>query len=338
MKPSPGVPPDRHAAAFGGSPGSPPFAPWRHRLSVLLVACTLVLIFVGGLVTSTGSGLSVPDWPLSYGMVMPPMVGGVFYEHGHRMVASAIGFLTLVLAVWTARAESRAGLRRLAWAALAAVITQGVLGGLTVIFLLPTPISVTHACLAQAFFCMTIALAYGTSREWLAGAPVADDAFGLRSAASLATAVVFLQLLVGAIMRHTGAGLAVPDFPRMFGSWLPPFDQLDQVPVLVHVAHRGGALIVLAVVLRVAVRSQRSRDARFIVPSRLAVALVLVQVGLGAATVLTGKAVTPTTAHVATGAAILGLCWLTTLRARRHLRAATPARSVGAVLGDPALS
>jgi heme a synthase len=338
LKPSPGVPPDRHAATSGGSPGSPPFAPWRHRASVLLVASTLVLIFVGGLVTSTGSGLSVPDWPLSYGMIMPPMVGGVFYEHGHRMVASAIGLLTLVLAVWTARAESRPGVRRLAWGALAAVITQGVLGGLTVIFLLPTPISVTHACLAQVFFCMTIALAYATSREWLAGAPAFDDVAGLRSAASLATGVVFVQLLVGAIMRHIGAGLAIPDFPQMFGRWLPPVGQLDQVAVLVHLAHRVGAVFVFAVVLRLVVRSQRSQDARFIVPARLAMALVLVQVGLGAATVLTGKAVTPTTAHVATGAAILGLCWLTTLRARRHLRAATPAPAMGAALGDPALS
>src|SRR6185369_12971313 len=188
LTPSPGVPREPSAVVVGGSPGVFPFAPWRHRLSVLLVASTLALIFVGGLVTSTGSGLSVPDWPLSYGMVMPPMVGGVFYEHGHRMVASAVGFLTLVLAVWTARAESRASLRRLAWAALAAVIAQGVLGGLTVLYLLPTPISVTHACLAQAFFCITIALAYLTSREWVASTGARDDVAGVRGAAVAATA------------------------------------------------------------------------------------------------------------------------------------------------------
>src|SRR5688572_615520 len=144
------------------------FDAWRHRFAVATVAATLALIFIGGLVTSTGSGLSVPDWPLSYGMLMPPMVGGVFYEHGHRMAATAVGFLTLVLAIWTARAEPRRGVRRLAWAALAAVITQGVLGGLTVIYLLPTPVSVAHACLAQLFFCTMIALATVTSREWIA--------------------------------------------------------------------------------------------------------------------------------------------------------------------------
>jgi cytochrome c oxidase assembly protein subunit 15 len=140
------------------------FDAWRHRFALLLAASTLALIFIGGLVTSTESGLAVPDWPLSYGMLMPPMVGGVFYEHGHRMAASFVGFLTLVLAFWTWRRESRAGVRRLGWAALAAVIAQGLLGGLTVIFLLPTAISVTHACLAQTFFLMTIAMAYATSR------------------------------------------------------------------------------------------------------------------------------------------------------------------------------
>ena len=322
---------------MGGSPGVFPFAPWRHRLSVLLVAATLALIFVGGLVTSTGSGLSVPDWPLSYGMVMPPMVGGVFYEHGHRMVASAVGFLTLVLAIWTARSESRATLRRLAWVALGAVIAQGVLGGLTVLFLLPTPISVTHACLAQAFFCMTIALAYLTSREYLAATPGREDVAGVRGAAGAASAAVFGQLLLGAIMRHIGAGLAIPDFPRVYGRWIPPAEVLEQAPVAVHLAHRAGALVVLAFVLRLALRAIRDGDRRLARPAQIALALVFAQIGLGALTVLTGKAVLPTTAHVATGAAILGLCWFTTLRTRRHLRVAAPARAV-APLGDPAVS
>jgi cytochrome c oxidase assembly protein subunit 15 len=305
---------------------------------VLLVAATLALVFVGGLVTSTGSGLSVPDWPLSYGMVMPPMVGGVFFEHGHRMVASAVGVLTLVLAVWTARAEPRAGVRRLAWGALLAVVAQGVLGGLTVLFLLPTPISVTHACLAQAFFCITIALAYATSREWLDATPSRDDGAGVRRAAALATAAAFVQLLLGAVMRHIGAGLAVPDFPRMYGRWVPPFEVLSQAPVLVHLAHRAGALVVLALVLRLFLRAGRAAETSLAAPARLALGLVLVQIALGALTVLSGKAVLPTTAHVATGAALLGTCWFTTLRARRHLRAPLRSPEVTVPLGDPALS
>lgn len=338
MTRSPGAPSDRAAAHDAGGPrASSAFAPWRHRFSLLLVAATLFLIFAGGLVTSTGSGLSVPDWPLSYGMVMPPMVGGVFYEHGHRMVASAVGFLTLVLAVWTARAESRPAVRRLAWGALGVVIAQGVLGGLTVIYLLPTPISVMHACLAQAFFCITIALAYATSREWREAAP-ADDTRGLRGAATAATVVVFVQLVLGAIMRHIGAGLAIPDFPLMYGRWLPPVEVLENVPVAVHLGHRVGALVVFAFVLRLALRAWRARERRLARLAQLALALVLAQIALGAATVLTGKAVLPTTAHVATGAAILGLCWLATLRARRHLRPPVASTAVAVPLGDPALS
>jgi cytochrome c oxidase assembly protein subunit 15 len=270
-------------------------------------------------------------------MVMPPMVGGVFYEHGHRMVASFVGFLTLVLAVWTARSETRASVRRLAWLALAAVIAQGVLGGLTVLFLLPTAISVTHACLAQTFFCITIALAYLTSREWLSSVGTRDDVAGLRGAAVAATAAAFGQLVLGAVMRHIGAGLAVPDFPRMYGRWIPPAEALEQLPVAVHLAHRAGAIVVLAFVLRLALRGTRDGDARLARPAQIAIALVCVQIALGALTVVTGKAVLPTTAHVATGAAILGLCWFSTLRTRRHLHAAASARGV-AVLGSPAVS
>jgi cytochrome c oxidase assembly protein subunit 15 len=308
--------------------------PWRHRLAALLVASTLVLVFIGGLVTSTGSGLSVPDWPLSYGMLMPPMVGGVFYEHGHRMAASAVGFLTLVLALWTARREPRAGVRRLAWATLGAVILQGVLGGLTVIFLLPPAISVAHACLAQVFFCLTIWLAYATSAEWLASPAAVEDPGGLRGAAATATGLVFLQLFLGALMRHLGAGLAIPDFPLALGGLVPPsFD----LPVAVHFAHRVGAILVLAGVLRLFSACQRSSEPGFLRAGWLILAMVLVQVALGAATVLTGKAVTPTTTHVATGAAILGSCWYVTLRSRRLLRARA-ASAVPAGLGQAALS
>ena len=300
---------------------------WRHRFAVGTVAATLALIFIGGLVTSTGSGLSVPDWPLSYGMVMPPMVGGVFYEHGHRMAATAVGFLTLVLAIWTARSEGRPNVRRLAWAALAAVIAQGLLGGLTVIYLLPTPVSVAHACLAQLFFCTVIAIATTTSREWLAAESSADSS-GVRAAAMVATAAVFVQLFLGAVMRHIGAGLAIPDFPTSFGRWVPP---LDSAAIAVHFAHRLGALVVVALVVRLFVAARRAPDRRFRRPAALLLGLVLVQVGLGAATVLTGKAVTPTTTHVAIGAAVLGSCWWIALRALRLLRhpsaAAVPAVS-----------
>ena len=123
-----------------------------HIYARIVVLVSLFLVFAGGMVTSTGSGLAVPDWPLSYGMLMPPMIGGIFYEHGHRMIATLVGMLTIGLAVWLQRRESRRWLRRLGWGALAAVCLQGLLGGLTVLFFLPTAISVGHAGLAQLFF------------------------------------------------------------------------------------------------------------------------------------------------------------------------------------------
>ena len=293
------------------------FDPWRHRFAVTTAGCTLLLIFIGGLVTSTGSGLAVPDWPLSYGRLMPPMVGGVFFEHGHRMAATFVGLLTTILAVWTARREPRAGVRRLAWAALAAVVAQGVLGGLTVKLLLPTSVSVAHACLAQTFFCIVIALAYSTSPEFIDARAAEEDRAGVGPAAALATGVVFVQLALGAVMRHIGAGLAIPDFPLASGRLVPPFDAPG---VAVHFAHRVGALVVLAAVIHVLLRARRSHEARLVRTASLALALVVLQIGLGGATVLSGRAVVPTTAHVAVGAAVLGTCWLATLRAFRLLR------------------
>jgi cytochrome c oxidase assembly protein subunit 15 len=298
---------------------------WRHRFALLIVGATLVLIFAGGLVTSTGSGLAVPDWPLSYGMLMPPMVGGILFEHGHRMVAASVGFLTLVLAAWTARTERRAGVRRLAWAALGVVIAQGVLGGLTVLFLLPTAVSVSHACLAQAFFCLTIALAYACSSEWLSAVPREGDRSGAGAAASAATILVFVQLVLGALMRHLNAGLAIPDFPLALGRLVPPF---ESVGIAIHFSHRLVAVAVVAAVFRLLLAARRSGLRPLRRTAVLAMALVWIQAGLGALTVLSGKAVLPTTLHVATGAAVLGTCFLATLRARRLLlpsRAPEPA-------------
>ena len=135
-----------------------------HRFSKFLVGCTVVLILAGSLVTSTGSGLSVPDWPTSYGWNMftfPPSmwVANILYEHGHRLIASSVGFLTIILTIWLWMAEPRRWLRWLGVAALAAVIAQGVLGGLTVLFYLPPAVSTAHAGLAEIFFCMTVAIA-----------------------------------------------------------------------------------------------------------------------------------------------------------------------------------
>src|SRR5688572_9710054 len=155
--------------------------------AMLVAATTGVLILAGGLVTSTESGLSVPDWPNTYGYFMfffplEKMVGGIRYEHTHRLIASTVGFLILVLAAWLWRAETRRWVRRLGYLALASVITQGILGGITVLWYLPDPISIAHASLAQIVFCLTTAIALFTSRGWTEARPslpagaVADDA------------------------------------------------------------------------------------------------------------------------------------------------------------------
>ena len=127
---------------------------WLHRYILFTAFCTFLLLIAGALVTGNEAGLSVPDWPLSYGSLTPPMIGGIFYEHGHRMIASFVGLLTVILAFWIWKQEKRKPVRIVAFSALGAVIAQGVLGGLTVLLFLPAPVSVMHACLAQTFFCL----------------------------------------------------------------------------------------------------------------------------------------------------------------------------------------
>lgn len=304
----------------------------RH-FSKLTCAATLFLIFAGGMVTSTGSGLAVPDWPLSYGMVFPPMVGGVFYEHGHRMVATAVGFLMLCLTIAIAVMETRRWVKVLAFAALGAVIAQGILGGITVMFFLPTAVSVAHGILAQTFFVLTIVLAYSQSIE-RAGREKRSMTV---HCVFLKTAVVFLvliylQLLAGAVMRHTESGLAVPDFPTMGGEWWPSFSpkmmsrinawrfdmNLDPVTapqVIYHLLHRLGALILLVtlIALNVAGRALPRNHPAHATMIFLDVAVGL-QITLGILTVLTLKEALLTSFHVVTGAGILGLTVLLILR------------------------
>ena len=180
-----------------------------HRYAVVLAVCTLFLVVAGASVTSHQAGLSVPDWPLSYGQVMPPMVGGVKWEHGHRMVATFVGMLTVGLAIWLAVAEPRRWMRKLGWAALGAVILQGVLGGLTVLLLLPPAVSVSHACLAQLFFSTTVAIAVFTSRGWYAGPQVVEDSGkpSLRSLSLVTPGLILIQIALGAAFRHGAIGV-----------------------------------------------------------------------------------------------------------------------------------
>jgi len=293
-----------------------------HKYSRLVVAATVLLILAGSFVTSTGSGLSVPDWPTTYGWNMftfPPskMVGGIFYEHGHRLIASTVGLMTIVLAAWLWMTDSRRWLKWFGVGALGAVVAQGLLGGLTVLFFLPPAVSTAHAALAEIFFCMTVAIALFTSPGWIDGytAAGADDA-RLRQLTTATTVVVYTQILIGATMRHVGAGLAIPDFPWMFGHIVP--DHWSPA-IAIHFAHRLGALIATASILATSVyiwtrHAERPELAR---PATLIIFLVGAQLMLGAFTVLSRRDIWINSLHVVFGALVLTTALVIALRSWR---------------------
>jgi heme a synthase len=198
------------------NPPLPPFAKgglWPHRLAVVLAWATFPLLFIGGLVTSKGAGLAVPDWPTTFGynMFLYPwseMVGNILYEHSHRLVASFVGLLTIALALALWLREQRAWLRWLGVTALLVVIAQGILGGLRVVLLQHT-LAVIHACLAQAFFALTVGLALFTSPQWHAEStetPITDSG-RLYRLGTITTALIYFQIIFGAVIRHTGERL-----------------------------------------------------------------------------------------------------------------------------------
>ncbi|MEW5874215.1 MAG: COX15/CtaA family protein [Candidatus Zixiibacteriota bacterium] len=289
-----------------GVADSPPA--WLRRFAKFVFFSTFLLIIAGGLVTSTGSGLAVPDWPLSFGQFFPEMKGGVLFEHGHRMVAGTVGILmtALALAIWFV--ERRRWVRWLALAAWMAVVIQAILGGITVLHQLPTPVSVSHAGLASVFYSLTAVLALVTSKTWTNKRredwkALPRSVVGLCIATS---AVIYTQLILGAIMRHMGAGVAIPDFPKSFGMWIPP---LTVMTVIMNFSHRVGALVVGLVLITMLVRMERLGTLAdgYRSWARLLAGLYLVQFTLGALTVWSIKAVDITTAHVVTGATMFAL-------------------------------
>jgi cytochrome c oxidase assembly protein subunit 15 len=313
---------------------------WIHYYARLLAVATLLLVAAGGMVTSTQSGLAVPDWPTTYGQQMfsfplSQMVGGIFYEHGHRLIASVVGMLTIGLAALLWWREPRRWVRRLGFAALGTVILQGVLGGITVLYFLPDPVSIGHAGLAQIFFCLTVAIALFTSRTWQSPASPPVDDPRLRQRLVLLTGLVYAQILIGATMRHTGAGLAIPDFPLVFGGLWPP---AWTTAVSVHYAHRVGALVVtLAAFATMKYIWSKHADRRELIrPVCVLFLAVAVQVTLGALVILTGKQPMINTLHVAGGAIVLATSVVLTLRAYR-VRFGVTAGAERAVFTPPRL-
>jgi cytochrome c oxidase assembly protein subunit 15 len=316
-----------------------------HRYAKFVVAWIIFLIFLGGQVKSTESGLSVPDWPNTYGHFMfafpwEKMVGGIFWEHLHRMIASFAGLFTFGLTFWVYRVDDRRWVKRTAAAASIAVLVQGLLGGLTVLFLLPAWLSSSHGTLAQIYLCLVVTVALATSRSWRDVVEKGSDSAGisLRSVALATTCIIFAQLIIGALMRHSEAGLAIPDFPTMFGSWVPPltaerlaaankelwkidYPQMTLWQMIAHTLHRAWALVVSGMVVWTFVKVYREQRANSLLRrnAMLLVLLLVAQVSLGILTVLTQKQFTITSLHVMTGAATLATSLVLTIRTRHLL-------------------
>ncbi|MBI4376416.1 MAG: COX15/CtaA family protein [Elusimicrobia bacterium] len=266
-----------------------------RSLARLTASAAFVLLIAGGLVTSTRSGLAVPDWPLSFGQLFPPMLGGVLFEHGHRLIAGAVGLLTLALSLWVLRSDRRAWVRGYAVAASAAILLQAALGGLTVIWRLPAAISISHACLAQAVFCLILTLveAYGPE------APTGTIPSGVWRPGALAMGAIFLQLILGAKLRHTAQGL-----------WL-------------HALWAVGVLFFAGFLVKHAMLG--AQESRLRGPGLALAFLLPAQIGLGLLSYRVRFLDAPnlwpsaffTTSHLALGALMLGSCWIWTLRAYR---------------------
>ncbi len=307
--------------------------------SKILCILTLFLIFLGGLVKSTESGLSVPDWPTTYGKFMfafplDQMVGGIKYEHTHRMLASIVGLLTLVLAVWLWKSPVSLWIKRLGLIAFLTVMAQGILGGLTVKYFLPVWLSMMHGVLAQTFLLILIMIAYGLSKEHQYRRQLDDAVDGKWIRFILIfTGMLYIQLILGNWMRHTQSGLAIPDFPTMGGAIIPTMNQamLDHInawrfennlepvtklQIYIHLLHRIWAFLILLKLMYINYMAYQKYLGRPLVMKTLFLLnlTVAVQIMLGISTVLFKKEVIVTTFHVTGGAIVLALSFILLLR------------------------
>lgn len=309
---------------IGASPGrskilNSPSTPYNRALHIFAVSVALasfLLIVAGALVTSHDAGLSVPDWPTSFGRspasysyFQVPLVGGVRYEHGHRIFAEFIGMLTIVLAVWTWRGERRSWMRKLALAALGLVVVQGIFGGITVLLGLPAAVSTVHALLGQSFFCVAVAIALFTGARWVEAGNIEGAGSPLLSRlAWAAVAAVLVQLILGSMFRHHG------------------------MPVLPHMIW---AVVVAVIVLWTSIRTlSECRDIdRLARPATLLVGLLILQVTLGVVAYISRMALAPalasqtlmvasTVAHVAVGALLLATTTVLALQTGRRRESA----------------
>ncbi len=285
-----------------------PYSPWLHRYAIFVAVCTFILIIAGALVTSNDAGLSVPDWPTSFGSFrMPRMVGGVMFEHGHRMIAGTVGILTIILALAIWIRDSRRWVKWVAGGAVLAVLAQAALGGITVLFYLPVAISTSHATLGQIFFCLAASLAFFTRAGWRWDEPKLEDtsAPALRLLTVVTTGIILVQLVIGAVYRHFGKGLDL------------------------HIAGAGVVTMFVAyLVTRILIKF--SQTPQLLRPALLLGGMLVVQVSLGIASYVVKMAernapqplppvVNTTTAHVAVGALVLLTSLYMTYQTHRYL-------------------
>ncbi len=328
---------------------------WLHRFAVLTALATLALIGIGGLVTSHEAGMSVPDWPTSYGynMFFFPLNkwwhgGNVFYEHSHRLFASGVGFLTTILMVWLWMKEPRKWMKWLGVAAFLAVVLQGVLGGLRVIWHMDK-LGIFHATLAQLFFVLTCAIALFTSKWWTSvenpKSETGNTQYAPRTTPRffiITTALILFQLMLGATMRHQHAGLSIRDFPLAYGKLWPAtdaasvaqynaqrveitnFNSITAFQIELQMVHRIVAMLILCAVAFCAWRAWRKFSGPVAKLSVFWFGLILSQAGLGAATVLSDKAADIATLHVLVGALSLATGAMLSIIAARF-----PQRAVG---------
>ncbi|HEX4053466.1 MAG TPA: COX15/CtaA family protein [Tepidisphaeraceae bacterium] len=325
-----------------------------HGLALITAAATFPLIFMGGLVTSHQAGMSVPDWPNSWGYNMftfPPSkwVGGILFEHTHRLAATVVGMLTiaLMIAAWTT--DRRRWVRWTAVGVFLACLAQGTIGGLRVVLSL-RDLAIVHGCAAQLFFCFIAAYCVMTSRFWTERRnlpqnelPAVRSVLGL---AIVAVAIILMQLVVGAIMRHSDAGLAIPDFPTSYGHLLPPvkidtafreeaihrfglnlgLNRVTLFQIWIHFSHRIGAVLVSIAVIALSAKIllRLRNDPAFSRLGYLVLLLLTVQVTLGILTVLLRKPADIASAHVAVGALLLVANWVIAVRAFGVVRATRP--------------
>jgi cytochrome c oxidase assembly protein subunit 15 len=343
--------------------------PWLHRFAVLTAIITFLLLGVGGLVTSHEAGMSVPDWPTSYGYNMFALPikfwkGGALFEHSHRLLASGAGFFTTVLAVWLWLKDSRKWMKWLGVIAFLLVVAQGVLGGLRVTLKMNN-LGVIHGVVGQSFFILICAIALFTSRfwrEWVAGGKTFLVSRGLWVFVLATTILIFCQLILGATMRGQHAGLAIPDFPTAYGKLWPDTsadavarynanrvevistNPITPFQIILQMAHRIVALAVFILVAVAAWLSWKRLGGKSPLAKLAAfwLGLIVCQIALGAWTVWSNKAADVATLHVLVGALSLvtGALWCIIAFGRREGAAnLAPAKTISGAFGtSPAMA